>query len=1482
MDRELIIMRRSVDRAGFVVRILAVGSHRPVGVGFLVDECHLVTCAHVINAALDRPVHGQDEPDPDVRVPIDFPILGDADGAPVRLCRIACWLPPPPAGTTGDDIAGLMIVGEGAPGAAGPARLPEDPSVPVGSEVHVFGHPAAFRHGGSWATARIRGRVGGGMLQVDSDLASAVRLQPGYSGSPLVVAGADGDAVVGMLSVASTRDDRRDAYGVPVERLIRAWPDVLAGVPPSPYRGLRPFTSADEGVFFGREDDVERLWSMVEHDTLALVVGPSGIGKSSLVGAGLIPRWRAAGGVAAIVRPGAGASNPLGRVLADLGAALRAATGQDAWSFSIEDVKDGLAAAVSRRAAALELSVLISFDQFEELLIGTPPDDRRELVEALLPGRDASLPCRVVATMRADFLPSLLELPGQGQRLGHRVLLLSPMSVAALERAVTEPARTVGVAYERGLAGQIAADASGGAGGLPLMAFTLSQLWQTQRGRRLTFADYREFGGVAGAINRYAERVYGRLHAEGLADRVKAIMLALVRSRGGAAEASSRAVPLPRFDGMRPLIDDLCRERLLVVDTGSGDGEPLVRLAHESLVRAWPRFARWVDEDADFQRWLATMEERVADDELLADSHVATAEQWLAERGPDIPEDVVQLVHRSRTVLRQRIAELEAARAAAVEAAAEAEARRLAAAAELATATSGAGAVPLVLAAESVKTCWTLEGDSALRHALRTAPVPIAEIPCPPSDKTSASLMGSGTHIARETVTFRQSSRGQTQLFKVDVDEGSYHEVYQAEDTVQFSHDARLALRVDSHWVTVIDCQSGATMIDDRGRSPVASAVLSSDGTRVAVVRGQSAKEESVGPVVHQATIDVIDVATGSACHRMRFGTLRGYRTFNADCSLLATMTQYYDEDTHHKWMGTTTVHDLVAGDTIAELRHDGEAWNKMVFSPDGSLLAAGSNSVDSCGDAHTGNVEVFDLAAQGALLFRMYQYLPVQALTFDPEGKRLAVAIGDPRHRQTPGAGLLLEARTGRELHRLHHDYRVESVGFNPSGSRVVFGGVRSARVFEVARGEELLRVDHEQNLAGVEFGPDDRMLVTATQDYHGPTRLFRSRSVEIWRIDWDDWRERAIVSADGSRVCVTFNDWSRGYVPYDQRVDVTKVVDPMTGTVHHETSHPTAVRLLATSSDARWLAFRAGGEVHLHDVVAGTPPLVIRHDGYREVGHARIPSDERVVSVARLPSPYRRDMALANVRITSLRDGATMSATDLGGELHSLSEDGTLCVIRVGKPIITTGALEDDLLALVRTHDGTEVCRFHAGTDQSARFSPEGDWLAALSERAVTVLRTSDGTRVWTAEFDAQPRAIAVDPTGALLAVAGGPGPTTLFDARTGARLATYESAAFPGLSFSPDGRRLAIESDGAASVIELESGQTLCVVDHERSRITRASFLDRAGQLLLTMDDRSLRVSSVDTAPLVAEARARLARELTESERRRYRLAAKGVAD
>jgi hypothetical protein len=220
----------NTSREGFIVRVLSTGRSTPAGVGLVVTDRHIVTAAHVVNTALGRDAREQESPGPDVRIQVDFPMLGNPEGAPTRYCRVEAWTPPPISGVSGGDVAGLVLIGESLPEKAGSARL-TDPLLFRDAKVDVFGYPGdPPRQQGAWAALRLLGPVGGGAIQLVSDSNVGIRAQPGFSGAPVVVTDGAGDAVVGMLTVTSTQGDARDAYAIPASQLVDAWPKVLGNL----------------------------------------------------------------------------------------------------------------------------------------------------------------------------------------------------------------------------------------------------------------------------------------------------------------------------------------------------------------------------------------------------------------------------------------------------------------------------------------------------------------------------------------------------------------------------------------------------------------------------------------------------------------------------------------------------------------------------------------------------------------------------------------------------------------------------------------------------------------------------------------------------------------------------------------------------------------------------------------------------------------------------------------------------------------------------------------------------------------------------------------------------------------------------------------------------------------------------------------------------------------------------------------------------
>nr|MDT0656478.1 pentapeptide repeat-containing protein [Micromonospora sp. DSM 115978] len=233
------------DPGRFIVSFLGPADE-PVGVGVLVGPRHILTCAHVVNVALGLPVTATGQPGPPVRV--RFPMRQSADADPL-LARVVRWVPPPDGRRPGDDIAGLELVDGEPPAGAEPAKLLVNPPRP-GHELRVFGFPGKPpRRDGVWVGTTFRGRVGGDRIQLESGRDAALRVQPGFSGAPVVddVSG----RVAGIIALAArAAADSRDCYATAPDRLWRTWPEILdrratSRRPARPVGPARPGRDAD-------------------------------------------------------------------------------------------------------------------------------------------------------------------------------------------------------------------------------------------------------------------------------------------------------------------------------------------------------------------------------------------------------------------------------------------------------------------------------------------------------------------------------------------------------------------------------------------------------------------------------------------------------------------------------------------------------------------------------------------------------------------------------------------------------------------------------------------------------------------------------------------------------------------------------------------------------------------------------------------------------------------------------------------------------------------------------------------------------------------------------------------------------------------------------------------------------------------------------------------------------------------------------------
>ena len=408
-----------------------------------------------------------------------------------------------------------------------------------------------------------------------------------------------------------------------------------------PFKGLASFEPVDADYFFGRERLVAELVARLVGAGFLGIVGPSGSGKSSLLRAGLLPAL--AGGVLPgsegwrrlLLRPGEHPLEELRRVL-------------------VSGARDPLAEALATLPADARL--LIAVDQLEELFTACRSDAERSAFAEVL-ARAANDPAGravVVVALRADFYGRFAAYPGLAELLGANQVLVGPMQASELRRAVELPAARAGLRVEPELVDALVDDVEGEPGALPLLSTALLELWQKRQDGTLTLAEYREAGGVHGAVGRLAEGTYARV-PDGRRPIVRAVMLRLVGEGERDAPVRRRA-PLAELDVGREDVADvlatLADSRLVILGEGS------VEVAHEALLREWPRLREWIEEDTEGRRLrrhitqAATEWDAGARDqgELYRGARLAAALDWSTDHAFELNELEREFVTESRDV----------------------------------------------------------------------------------------------------------------------------------------------------------------------------------------------------------------------------------------------------------------------------------------------------------------------------------------------------------------------------------------------------------------------------------------------------------------------------------------------------------------------------------------------------------------------------------------------------------------------------------------------------------------------------------------------------------------------------------------------------------------------------------------------------------------------------------------------------------------
>ncbi len=361
----------------------------------------------------------------------------------------------------------------------------------------------------------------------------------------------------------------------------------------SPYRGLSAFTESDAADFYGRDDDVTAAVERLRTEGLVPIVGPSGVGKSSLVQAGIVPRLREQGPhIVLSLRPGRRPWLALTNVIASQGV-------EGAREVLEMRQSGALLRALRLIAAAKQAQVVLLVDQFEEAITLADPKEAEALIDALSVTALGDEPCRVLLSLRSDFLGNFAATK-LGPSLG-AVMVLHPLKMEDLELAVTAPLKRVGYRLDHPiLANRIATELDGQAAALPLLQFVMDSLWRRRDSglRLLLSSEYEAIGGATGALATHAERLALELN-EPQRQTTRALVLQLVNLDGTRRPRTRQELLEAVGAGHEEALEYLLTMRLLTSGTSEETGAELVELAHESLTTTWPALARWLAETQD-------------------------------------------------------------------------------------------------------------------------------------------------------------------------------------------------------------------------------------------------------------------------------------------------------------------------------------------------------------------------------------------------------------------------------------------------------------------------------------------------------------------------------------------------------------------------------------------------------------------------------------------------------------------------------------------------------------------------------------------------------------------------------------------------------------------------------------------------------------------------------------------------------------------